>query len=334
MAGLGPKALIADPFVPTSGALRRFLESIGFDVTVVHYLDEAVQRIKSAEPDILFTAVSSTFDGETLCLKSKDLSPNLPVVLVYPPEEEAADEHARNSGADTFLVGPIKRAPVVAAARMIMRLRNQAAQIRKLETENDKLIAARLASPKAQEKEKEKEKDKEKAAPVVSQTDRDMEFMKRMLLMEVKRSRRYRYPVAFLLVELDGWTDKSGKLSAQTKTQVLAETLNAITSGLRDIDLAMPSSQDRVLVFLPHTPRDGALTVANRIRSRVGKMKSIKDATCSVGVATFAGGPTKAQISFGSLMKDASEALKRAQASGGDKAEASEAVKRDRISIG
>lgn len=332
MAGLGPKALIADPFVPTSGALRRFLESIGFDVTVVHFLDEAVQRIKSAEPELLFAAVSATFDGETLSLKAKDLAPNLPVILVYPPEEEAADEHARNSGADTFLVGPIKRGPVIATARTMMKLRNQAAQIRKLETENDKLIAARLQAPKPAPP--EKEKPTEKAAPVVSQSDRDIEFMKRVLLMEVKRSRRYRYPVSFLLVELDGWTDASGKLSAQNKTAVLAETLNAITSGLRDIDLAMPSSQDRLLVFLPHTPRDGALTVANRIRGRVAKMKGVKDATCSIGIASFAGGPTKAQISLGTLMKDASEALKRAQAAGGDKAEAAEVVKRDRISIG
>lgn len=333
MTGLGPKALIADPFVPTSGALRRFLESIGFEVSVVHFLDEAVQRIKSAEPELLLAAVSSTFDGETLCLKSKEIAPNLPVILVYPPEEEAADEHARNSGADTFLVGPLKRGNVISVARLIMRLRNMDAQVRKLEADNDKLIAARLAPPSKAAPAKALVPEKA-AASAPTQQERDFEFFKRLLLMEVKRSRRYRYPVSFLLVEIDGWADKSQKLSAQTRAQVLQEALTAVSSGLRDIDLAMPSSQDRVLVFLPHTPRDGALIVANRLRAKLGNMKILKEATASVGIASFVGGQSKAQISFGSLMKDASDALKRAQAAGGDKAEASEAAKRDRISMG
>lgn len=327
MAGLGPKALIADPFVPTSGALRRFLESIGFEVSVVHFLDEAVQRIKSAEPQLLFAAVSTTFDGETLCLKSKDIAPKLPVVLVYPPEDEAADEHARNSGADAFVVGPLKRGSVVSVARLVIQLRNLAEQVRKLEADNDKLIAARLAPAAKAAPEKA-------AASAPTQQERDFEFFKRLLLMEVKRSRRYRYPVAFLLVEIDGWADRSRELSAPTRAQVLAEALTVVSSGLRDIDLAMPSSQDRVLVFLPHTPRDGALIVANRLRGKLGKMKLLKEATVSVGIASFVGGQSKAQISFGSLMKDASDALKRAQAAGGDRAEASEGAKRDRISMG
>lgn len=329
MAGRGPKALIADPFVPTSGALRRFLESIGFEVTVVHYLDEAVQRIKTGEPALLFAAVSTTFDGETLCLKSKELAPALPVVLVYPPEEDAADEHARNAGADTFVVGPLKRGSVVSIARLMMRLRNMGAELRKLEADNDKLIAARLAPAVKPAPEKSAP---EKAAP--TQQERDFEFFKRLLLMEVKRSRRYRYPVAFLLVELDGWAERAPKLSADARSQVMAELLSTVSGGLRDIDLTVPSSQDRVLVFLPHTPRDGAVTVANRLRARVNKLKALKDATASVGIASFVGGQSKAQISFGSLMKDASDALKRAQAAGGDTTEASAPPKRDRISMG
>ena len=339
MAALGPKALIADPFVPTSGALRRFLESIGFEVTVVHFLDEAVQRIKSSEPALLVAAVSSTFDGETLCLKAKELAPLLPVILVYPPDEDASDEHARNAGADGFLVGPLKRGTVVCVARLMMKLTNLAAQIRKLESDNDKLIAARLqrAPPPAPAAPVAAPLPAPVPAPVVaavSAQDRDFEFFKRFLLMEVKRSRRYRYPVAFMLVELDGWAARASAMSAAAKTHALAEFLNAVSSGLRDIDLAMPSSQDRALVFLPHTPREGALIVAERLRARVAKMKGLSEATASVGVASFAGGQVKTQISFGSLMKDASDALKRAQAAGGDKVEATEPTKRDRISIG
>lgn len=330
-----PKALIADPFVPTSGALRRYLESIGFEVQVVHYLDEAVLRLKAAEPELLLAAVSPTFDGETLSLKAKELNPYQPVVLVYPPEEDAADEHARNAGADAFLLGPLKRGTVISCARTMLKLKELQATVRRLETENDKLVAARLQRAPAPAPEPTPAPAAEKpTAAEIPQTDRDMEFFKRLLLMEVKRSRRYRYPVSFLLMELDGWEQKGAGLSNQQRTAILAELLSVSSAGLRDIDMAMPSGNDRVLVFLPHTPREGALTVANRLLGKVHKMTGVAAPTASIGLASFAGGKTQAQISFGTLMKQASDALKRAQAAGGDRVEAAEGPKRDRISIG
>ncbi|MFL5318209.1 MAG: diguanylate cyclase [Myxococcaceae bacterium] len=295
---------------------------------VVHYLDEAVHRIKAGGADVLLTAASATFDGETLTLKSKELSPQLPVVLVYPPDEEAADEHARNAGADAFLVAPLKRGTVVSCVRTMLRLSQLQATIRQLETDNDKLVAARLQRAPAPVPAPAP------AAPAVSNSDREFEFFKRLLLMEVKRSRRYRYPVSFMLVELDNWDERAKGMSADARTKALAELLSVVSSGLRDIDLAMPSSQDRLLVFLPHTPRDGAITVANRILGKLHKLKELKDATGSVGIASFAGGQGKQQISFGTLMKAASDALKRAQAQGGDRVDAGEASKRDRISMG
>jgi GGDEF domain-containing protein len=81
-------------------------------------------------------------------------------------------------------------------------------------------------------------------------------------------------------------------------------------------------------VFLPHTPRSGAMFVAGRLRERVGTLRGLPGATASVGVAVSEppGGKAPAsgagaQVSFGSLLKEAGEALRRAQAAGGDRVE-------------
>ncbi len=157
----------------------------------------------------------------------------------------------------------------------------------------------------------------------------DFEFLKRLMLMEVKRSRRYRYPIAVLLVDIDRFAEKAAALPPAARKLALAEALGLLVSGVRDIDVAVPFADSRFVVFLPHTPRSGALVVGQRLRELIKSLKAFEGASASVGVAVSeppAGrGPvtgTFAQVSFGGLLKDAGEALRRAQAAGGDWVEA------------
>lgn len=305
------RALIADPSVPVSGVIRKYLEAAGFQVRVVHHLDEAAQRMGDADLDIVFAAATPSFDGETLCQRSKAKAPNLPVVLVYPPEEEDPEPHAAKAGADAYLVGPIKRATVVSCARSMMRIRTLQTTVEKLES------------------------DLKQRATHSANAATEFDFFKKFLLMEVKRSRRYRYPVAFLLVALDHFAEKAAHVSGTERTQILAEALRTVARCVRDIDLAVPFGDERFLVFLPHTPREGAMIVAGRLRDNLASLKSMPDSTASVGVASFEpGGDVKSQVSFGSLMKDATEALRKAQAQGGNAVEGGERKARDRISLG
>jgi diguanylate cyclase (GGDEF)-like protein len=162
----------------------------------------------------------------------------------------------------------------------------------------------------------------------------DFGFFKRLLLMEVKRSRRYRYPIAFLLLSVDRIKERLAELPLEQRKAAMAEILSAVTHSVRDIDLAVPSGDDRVLVFLPHTQRQGALLVAGRLRERLRRLKAFSDSTASVGVAAFDPGGGGGEVSFGTLMRDALEALRRAQGEGGNKVEAAEQKAPDQSSVG
>jgi diguanylate cyclase (GGDEF)-like protein len=101
---------------------------------------------------------------------------------------------------------------------------------------------------------------------------------------------------------------------------------------VRDIDLPIIYSEDRFLVFMPHTRGDGAQQVASRVASRIRARKGPVAVTVSVGVSTFEGEGT---VSFSALTKAAAAALSRAQAAGGDQAvRAGGSRKRERVSIG
>ncbi|AEI68787.1 response regulator/GGDEF domain-containing protein [Corallococcus macrosporus] len=157
----------------------------------------------------------------------------------------------------------------------------------------------------------------------------DFEFLKRLMLMEVKRSRRYRYPIAVLLVDIDKFAEKAASLAPNARKLALAEALGLLVSGVRDIDVAVPFADSRFVVFLPHTPRSGALIVGQRLRELIKSLTAFEGASASVGVAVSEPPPGRgpvagalAQVSFGSLLKEAGEALRRAQAAGGDWVEA------------
>lgn len=319
--------LLAEPSAPVAGVLRRYLEGAGHEVSSVGTVDEALRAVRERPPAVLLAAGMGPLDGEALCrgLRAQGASP--PVLLVYPPDEEHADQRAAEAGADGCLVGPLKRANVLTCVALVVQreeARRQATAASKAPPAASTVTPSPGTLPAV---EPEGRRITRPELPAAGASP-DFEFLKRLMLMEVKRSRRYRYPIALLLLELDGFVERTAALAPAGRTAVLAEALGLLVSGVRDIDVAVPFADSRFVVFLPHTPRSGALVVAERLRERVGGLRGLSGASASVGVAVSEppggkGTPSgsQAQVSFGSLLKEAGEALRRAQAAGGDRVE-------------
>jgi diguanylate cyclase (GGDEF)-like protein len=301
--------LVAEPAAPVAGALRRFLESAGHEVLVTGDLQEATARVRELAPAVVMASVAEGFDGEALCRQIKEEAPGIPVLLLYLPEEEYPEARAASAGAEACLVGPLKRATVVSCVSLMM----QVSQARETVTQ----VRAELLMQQQQSSGR-----RETTSPGASP---DLDFLKRLLFMEVKRSRRYRYPISFLLLEPDKFAERLTPLPATQRTSAMAELLRRLTESLRDIDLAVPFAEGRFIVFLPHTPYEGAMIVAERLRQRVKEVETVQGLTASMGLAVFEPAAVKglAQVSFGSLMKEAGDSLRRAQAAGGDRIEGS-----------
>ncbi|QRN94650.1 response regulator [Archangium violaceum] len=298
--------LVAEPSASIAGALRRFLESAHHEVTVVGDVQEALARVRELAPAVVMASVSEGFDGEGLCRQLKEEAPGIPVLLLYLPEEEQPESRAAAAGAEACLVGPLKRATVVSCVNLMMQVahaREAVAQIR-AELQMQQSAGVRRESTPAG------------SSP-------DLDFLKRLLFMEVKRSRRYRYPISFLMLEPDRFAERVAPLPGPQRTSALAEILRKLSEALRDIDLAVPFAEGRFIVFLPHTPYEGAMIVAERLLQRVKEVESVPGLTASLGLAVFEPAAVKgqAQVSFGTLMKEAGDSLRRAQAAGGDRIE-------------
>ena len=297
--------LVAEPAAPISGALRRFLESAGHEVMLASDVTDAMGRVREMAPAVVMASVSDGFDGEALCRQVKAEAPGIPVLLLYLPEEEYPEARAASAGAEACLVGPLKRATVVSCVSLLM----QVAQAREAVTQIRSEMQMMQSGGRREQ--------------TGSGPSPDLEFLKRLLFMEVKRSRRYRYPISFLILEPDKYAERLSTLPPMQRTSVLADVLGKLAEALRDIDLAVPFAEGRFIVFLPHTPFEGAMVVAERLLQRVKEVQSFSGLTASIGLAVFEPAAMKgqAQVSFGTLMKEASESLRKAQTAGGDRIE-------------
>jgi diguanylate cyclase (GGDEF)-like protein len=292
------RILVADDSEAVVAALRRDLEERGRAVEAVSPADAAA----TAAGGRFGAALVRGTAGTKVVAAIRAADPFVPVIVLFLDRKEAA-LHPGAKG-DAVLVGPLTASAVSTACALAEELRVRGERITELE--------ARLAR--------------------TGRGARDLEFLKRLLLVEVKRSRRYGHPVSLALLAVDGWAELAPALGAKGRTALLAELLGVVSGTLRDIDLAVPFSDERLLVLMPHTKDDGALKVARRLCALVRDRSGGPRVTVSAGVAGHGGDGT---ISFGGLVKRASEALARARAAGGDRAEAADPPKRrDRISIG
>jgi two-component system cell cycle response regulator len=279
---MAQRILVLETSHPVVAALRRFLRAAGFEVQVAAPA-EALQGIDVAGLSAVALRASAP-EAPRLLETLRAADPTLPVALLLDEE----DEQAGRLPADGTLTAPLTRTAVASLFGALARLRAQAGRVRELELER----ADRPAGLQ------------------------DYEFVKKLLLVEVKRSRRYQYPVSLLLLAVDGWKERAASLAGQERSALLGEMLALVAGGVRDIDLPLLYDGERLLVFMPHTAALGARTVAQRLVRRARTHPA--GITASVGVSTFDGEGT---MSFSTLVRGATDALLEAQGRGGDQAE-------------
>jgi diguanylate cyclase (GGDEF)-like protein len=110
----------------------------------------------------------------------------------------------------------------------------------------------------------------------------------------LNRSRRYDFPMSFLMIDIDdfkAYNDKNGHQAGDLALQITAHCLKA---ALRSADVASRYGGEEFCILLPQTALAEAGAIADRIRLRVsathfphGKTQPLGRVTVSIGVSTF-----------------------------------------------
>jgi PleD family two-component response regulator len=151
-----------------------------------------------------------------------------------------------------------------------------------------------------------------------AQTSADFQTFRSLLVREVKRSRRFRYPVSLVIVGLDGFEELLAPDEMARVATLTEGALSRLVDALREVDLIAPYRLASWVAFLPHTPLVGAQEVAARLQEALSGLGE-SFVTASVGVATHDPLHNTGQLSFGALVDGAEEALIAARREGGNR---------------
>jgi diguanylate cyclase (GGDEF)-like protein len=119
-------------------------------------------------------------------------------------------------------------------------------------------------------------------------------YLQERLNEEVNRSRRYDYPMSFLMIDIDDFKSYNDLNGHQAGDQALQITAHGLKVALRSADVACRYGGEEFGILLPQTPLNEASVIAERMRQRVaetvypyGKSQPRGRVTISIGISTF-----------------------------------------------
>ena len=118
-------------------------------------------------------------------------------------------------------------------------------------------------------------------------------YLNLVLRRESKRASRSGWPLSLLFLDLDGFKQVNDTHGHLAGSKALVEAAAIIRGSARETDVAARFGGDEFSVILPDTGRDGAVSVAERIRDRINACQFLASdglsihLTASIGVATL-----------------------------------------------
>jgi diguanylate cyclase (GGDEF)-like protein len=138
--------------------------------------------------------------------------------------------------------------------------------------------------------------------------------IERQLKVEWERARRYRLPLSLLMIDLDGFKRVNDLGGHAAGDRVLRGAATAIRSTLRGSDYGARWGGDEFMILAPHTTRQAARQLAERIARRISQYgwSDPLATTASVGIVTLEQGAAESwdrEVAPEQLIDEADRAL-------------------------
>jgi diguanylate cyclase (GGDEF)-like protein len=276
----------------------------GYELVLARTTEEATAALEGARLSGLLLADSDAA-VEIGQYVREFTSIDAPVAVIVDSDEEDPEARVAAASADSYVRRPI----TAASLELFVGLSAQLTDLRRQLAEQTPAEEASVPGVAAYRR------------PLARSGFHHFDDIKDLLVVEVRRAKRYGYPLSVLLVRLDPIPAIQQIDRPDLPREITAGLAVAIARSIRVIDLPIHYADDSILVFLPHTDLAGAEEVGRRVKRRIKRITYRDEAllcqlTASVGVAGISAGDN---LSFAKLIKNATSALRAAQLKGGDR---------------
>ncbi|MDT8284921.1 MAG: GGDEF domain-containing protein [Thermovirgaceae bacterium] len=109
-----------------------------------------------------------------------------------------------------------------------------------------------------------------------------------IMKMEMKRSKRYRYPLSLISVRVSNMEEIKAKGGIEAVDETAQRISRQILKVMRNVDIGGRLGEETILLLLPHTPIEGAHIVSGRIRSDISDMSPFPGIPLAIEVKSMA----------------------------------------------
>jgi two-component system, cell cycle response regulator len=297
--------LLAEDDPVTRMLMTRFLKKAGYEVDAVENGTAALDKMTQRYYPMLVTDWEMPeMDGIELCkaVRNMQLDGYVYALLLTARDSKEHIITGLEAGADDYLVKPVHEPELIARLNAGRRILNLEHSLRAANQRNR----------------------------ILSITDAltgtyNRRYLMEQLPRELERCRRYAYPLSLLMCDLDHFKQINDVNGHAAGDDVLQQFVGRAQKSIRsNSDWVARYGGEEFMVVLPETPFEGAVAVAEKIRTLISATPfTTRDGearvTASFGVVST--GPNGPDISLkvDDMIKNADECLYRAKAGGRDR---------------
>lgn len=300
------KILLIEDHATQAGELLAALERLGYATAWARSGTEGLVLAQSEAPDLaILDVVLGDMDGFAVCrwLKMRPETRDIPVIMLSVQGGTKERVQGLNVGASDYLTKPC--ADEELEAHIFAALRIKAAQTELRQRNNE--LEAMLHHVEA-----------------LAITDALTGLYNRRRFADVLKNqfavtKRYKNSLSCIMLDIDHFKGINDRFGHDAGDRVLQEVALKLSENLREVDLAARYGGEEYAVLLPHTSKENAVVVANRILKVIRALDIQVDSahipvTASLGLAASTDlGPEDAADD---LVKAADLALYRAKEEG------------------